>query len=641
MSDSSPEKIPNPQPFTCLSTLTLTFLIIALWLATRPYPGTDNDARFYTFEALYALHPEHYVNDLYFQFGSQDQFTLFTRLFAPVVGALGISAANISVLLAGQALWLIGLFYFATGFIADRRTAWIATACVIILPFHIGFIEPGEAFLTPRIFAFGLSMLALGALLRGQRILCIAILAIAMPIHPLIALGCFGVFFVYQALERPIWWAAAAAACIAGLGLALARVEPFARIFTPLDPVWFNIIYIRDSFCFVAKFGLYIWLPIISTTAFGLYAMLVASPRQLAFLLASFIVGVAGILATYIGSDLLKNELLLDAQTWRAFWPFGIATYLMIPKLIETIPWRGGIFFFQSRFYLGVTFAYLLLAYFFAQMWLIASPLAVITVALAFFEHRFQRPVPVIAGLAATIAAITLAMLSLFGLYLAGANPAFRPVEILSHMFLAFFVLGLLGAALNIENRFRSISNRPVLTGIALLAVGAGIYGWDIEPSWFRYLDNTRNPPADLVALLPPGQIYWEGTATSTWFLLQRTSYFSCDQGTGTLFSRGTSIAYQQRYNSFAKLGTQDFVVPEICPAAPGATDHPVTEAMLAEVCSEQPALAAMILLHEIPDAPHKAWNAPATFAFIDPFLHPAKLVKTNRFYIYNCADLK
>jgi hypothetical protein len=624
-----------------LPTFTLTLLIIALWLTTRPYPGTDNDARFYTFEALYALHPEHYINDLYFQFGSQDQFTLFTKLFAPIVGALGISAANISVLLAGQALWLAGLFYFASGLVSDRRTAWIATACVIILPFHIGFIEPGEAFLTPRIFAFGLSMLALGALLRGRRGLCIAILVIATPIHPLIALGCFGVFFVHQALMRPLWWAAAAAAGIAGMALALAGIQPFNRIFTSFDPAWFKIIYLRDSFCFVANFGFYIWLPIISATALGLYAMLVASPRQFLFLRASLIVGVAGILATYIGGDLLKNELILDAQLWRAFWPFGIASYLMFPRIAETMPWRGAIFFFQARFYLGLTLLYLFLTFFFAQMWLIASPFAVITAALAMFEHRFQKTVPDIAGLAAFIAGLTLAGLSLYGLYLAFINLTFNSVETFSRLFLAILVLGLLAAALNIGGHFGKFSHRPSLIGLALLAACLCACDWDAEPPWLRYIDNARNPPPDLAALLPAGPIYWEGSATTPWFLLQRSSYFSCDQGTGTLFSRGTAIAYQQRFDSFAKLGTQDFIVPEICPAAPGATSHPVTQAMLAEVCRAQPALAAMILLHDIPGAPHKTWVAPANFSFIDPFLHPPELVKTNRFYIYDCADLK
>ncbi|EQD37451.1 hypothetical protein B1A_17558, partial [mine drainage metagenome] len=61
------------------SRLNLILLLLILWLVTRPYEGILWDSEYYTVQALHFLWPDRYANDLYFAFGSQDQFFHFFK----------------------------------------------------------------------------------------------------------------------------------------------------------------------------------------------------------------------------------------------------------------------------------------------------------------------------------------------------------------------------------------------------------------------------------------------------------------------------------------------------------------------------------------------------------------------------------
>jgi hypothetical protein len=77
--------------------LAVRFLLLAaLWVAARPYFGIVHDARLYMVQALHALQPERFAGDLYFAFGSQDAFTAFSALDAPLIGAMGPSRRPIA-----------------------------------------------------------------------------------------------------------------------------------------------------------------------------------------------------------------------------------------------------------------------------------------------------------------------------------------------------------------------------------------------------------------------------------------------------------------------------------------------------------------------------------------------------------------
>jgi hypothetical protein len=114
-------------------------LIAAAWFATRQYVGVIQDSRLYTVQALSALQPGRFAGDLHFLYGSQDQFTVFSWLYAPALAFLGVSQAAISLTILCQFLWMLGLIYLAKGLFRDRDSTLFAVLMVIVLPGGVFF----------------------------------------------------------------------------------------------------------------------------------------------------------------------------------------------------------------------------------------------------------------------------------------------------------------------------------------------------------------------------------------------------------------------------------------------------------------------------------------------------------------------
>src|SRR5260370_22864104 len=119
-------------------------------------------------QAFREVDPSRFVDDLYFRFGSQDQFTLFTKLYSPMVALLGVGATGIVCAAAGQLFWVFSLLYLAAGLLRDRTYALAAVAAAIVLPNAYSLFGYGEPLVTPRLFAEALTMAALGCLVRPR-----------------------------------------------------------------------------------------------------------------------------------------------------------------------------------------------------------------------------------------------------------------------------------------------------------------------------------------------------------------------------------------------------------------------------------------------------------------------------------------
>src|SRR5438270_7254260 len=75
----------HPSCFFCL--------LLAVNAGARPYAGITHDARLYSIQVLNQLDPSAYSDDLFFRYGSQDQFSIFSRCAAPLVALLGLEPA--------------------------------------------------------------------------------------------------------------------------------------------------------------------------------------------------------------------------------------------------------------------------------------------------------------------------------------------------------------------------------------------------------------------------------------------------------------------------------------------------------------------------------------------------------------------
>jgi hypothetical protein len=323
-----------------LRILPLLCAVAVLWLATRHYFGVIQDARFYAVEALRELNPARYAGDLYFQFGSQGGFSLFSKLYRPLVALFGIGAAGMGVAIAGQLLWLFGLLALARVLVGDRFL-WLSAAVVIAMPnIYAPYFGYGEAFATPRPFAEGLTMLAL-ALLRSRPVWTMVLLGLSATLHPLMTLPGLIAAFVYLALGRPLWWVLAPVGAMLALVLGWAGIEPFADLHKTLDPEWLSVIRVRSVQCLLTRWPWDAYLKVLNGLAWGLIGLFALDGRNRRFLAAVFAAGLAGLVCTLVVGDIAHNVLVAELQPWRSMWLLLVVVRIFIPVMFFSLLAKG------------------------------------------------------------------------------------------------------------------------------------------------------------------------------------------------------------------------------------------------------------------------------------------------------------
>src|SRR5258707_776848 len=128
LSPSDSRNMPTGRGFWRLTGLVCT--VVLLWLVTRPYFGLLFDARFYMVEALNVLDRANFADDLYFKFGSQGNFSVFSQFYLPLLRSAGVGATGMILTIVGQSLWLFGLFRL-TRVLVDHKIMWLSMAVVI------------------------------------------------------------------------------------------------------------------------------------------------------------------------------------------------------------------------------------------------------------------------------------------------------------------------------------------------------------------------------------------------------------------------------------------------------------------------------------------------------------------------------
>ena len=629
-----------------INMLSITLLIATLWLTTRPYVGVIDDSKFYTVQALNALMPGRFTEDLYFRYGSQDQFTIFSFIYAPFLGAFGIAKGNFILTVLGEFLWVASLFCFARSMFSDEKMALIAVVAAIVLPGNLDLLRSGEPILTPRLFAESFTLYAMGAMLRGHPLRSLVILCLSVIIHPLMTLPGLAVLFFYEAIKRPALWLAGAGATIAVLVFAISGVQPFSRLLLNFDPAWLAIVRLRDYFCFITQWGIGIWLPVCNTFAIAALGLSLAKPNERRFLFAVLVVSIGGFAVSLVGGDFLHNVLIVDTQTWRAAWLLAVVAHLFVGPALLRIKKHGQSTFTNAVFLVVFALCLLALSGFIPQLCVVSAPMAVIAWLVTAWEHQRQHKIPTIIQFLVFLCVGLISAITIIFVYLAMVQLAQTPIAFLQTargITLTFFALIALLFYLTSSTRVHKLIIRPYpMLFIAVTLVALAGFSWDQRSPWTKFVDTTATPPVALTSLLPGNSpIYWEGDVTVPWFVLKRASYFSCDQGTGVLFSRGTAINYQRRYNNFQPLRTLDFGGVSWCPSAEGHVTTPLNKADLSTVCKNDQGLGALVLTKPAEDDPGELWVSPVKFEDDRTVDGKLRIFKTDRFFIYSCTDLR
>jgi hypothetical protein len=546
-------------------------LFAVLWALNAikfPYGGLIHDARLYGLQAQNQASGGAYSRDLFLRFGSQDQFTPFSRVVGPLVGAFGLEWSFFVLYLLSNALLIIAMQRLIRTLIDDRR---VATAAVIFLAVNplsyggIGVFHVTEAFFTPRLLSGALALFALERALNARYVMGAALAAAATVTHPLMGIGALTIVAATGALDRlPGRASIIAAAAVAICTAVVLGYPPWGRaLFGTIDANWLQVIRNAATYNFPGAWSADDWirttmaigLPIVAAMTLDRHRL-----RNVRFLLTASFAGTIGLLAMIVAGR-LAYRLLLQGQPYRVLWILQlleIPLALWLASRLWTADWSRRL----------------------AAVLLVAavgfSGLLGLEAGLSFFAccaclALFQRPrsvdpsgewiaTSVVAGLAAgcLLAAFARAwllvrsttdLLSTFdpGMYLGLFGNAPGPL-----LWFAF-ALGAVTLVVGSGASARTIGVGSIAAALAIHVAAFAPFHLTPDLTTAASRDGDVAFVKDYFARVPPAatpRSVYEGTWADlglVWFDLHATSYFHVAQLSGVMFNRETAIEAQRR----------------------------------------------------------------------------------------------
>lgn len=612
----------------------LAGFILALWLATHPYMGVVHDARLYLIQTLQLIDPANWRDDLFFKYGTQGSYSIFSNGYRFLVSALGISRADQVALLAGSALWLAGLSAL-TCTILKRPNERIAAACGIIA-FSTGYgglniFHYSEPFVTPRLFAEAAVMGSLALAIQGRYVWGSALIFLALIIHPLMAISGIGILAVH--ILRQHRWARIAlslALLISMVCVGLA-IGPFARARELYDTTWFQIVEQRNSVAMISAWSAADYARMIATfLALGAF-LTVASARELRFIISLLVAATLSCTVSFLGADLIHNVLITNIQLWRIMWIVSLASNALILLLLlrssGTDRWAltvAATFSFLPQFLLGLS---------------LVAPFFVILCLLWVLRKKLPSSQ---ARAIATWAILILAAISLvsmaIALYLQITADHHLGQHLSSLTLAATILLGLGLATRRSPNKWLGV--------LVAITLAASVARLDQRTPWNRYVYEPESDVGFSKFLANSGQTYWEGMGTEAlWFKARKQSYYSCVQGSESIFFRAEALEWSRRESILKTLNTADFDSDTCGLKIDPDSNGPSSRLQMIAACKELPDLNTIILNHPVPGLPEQHWTAPTYQRVFERDTNSGhshqNIVKISTFYRYNCTNLR
>jgi len=606
-------------------------LLAALWIATRPYFGIIHDARLYTVQALNTIYPGRFADDLFFQYGSQDSFTIFSQIFKRLILLLGATHANMAMAFLGEVLWFASLLWLLPVLFPERKN-WIAAALGVILLYggygglHV-FVY-AEPFVTPRIFAEAGVLAAFAAALRGKVIVPAFLIVVAATIHPIMAATGAAVFAVAAIFHDKRWLLLIGAGSLLVFALALIGFGPFARLLLRFDDAWFSVVRVRCAFGVLSSWHYDDWLKLAADSAILAIAWIWGAEREKYFIKMIAVACLAATAIAYLGGDLMRDILIVNLQPWRELWLMALLANAWLALIILRLPKN-----WASRELLLTSFLINFTSTFFTMPVPLFSVLTLLGCAVFAWERTNGHPLPRLWRFGFLILCALAVWFVGLVVYIHGHEEHF-PQAVLS-CGITIATLSLLYLLIRRPKARWFLAAALVLPTVALATV-------DHRGDWQKLVESPSQPDGLEEFLAGANNIYWEGSPGMEliWLNLKRPSYYSCLQSAGAMFFRGTALEYQRRTQSLRQLNNYDFTDESggICPskAKPGATD-PVRKEQLRMVCRTLPELDTVILAKPVPGTSVPQWKAPRSAEFSRHGVR--QIERINRYYRYNCSE--
>jgi hypothetical protein len=606
-------------------TLSLVLMLVTIWLALHGYHGLTGDGQIYAFQAFARLHPQ-LMADLYLQNTSQDQFTLFSPLYAWWIGLLGLENAARLLTLVFSVWFLAASWSFAAA-VAGRGTAWPAAAFLLIVAGAYGgagVFRILDSSLTARLPAEALIITALGCHARGMKRLGFGLAFGALFIHPLMALPGM-LLLVCLWLPVRVGVIGAIGGVFATLAIAVIAINlPAASLLlTVMDAPWLDVVRERSQFLFLQLWSIHDWdinaQPLVSL---AFTAIAVKDDRVRKLCAAAALVGAAGLAVAFIGGFIGPVALLVQGQAWRWLWITVFIGAALVPlTALEACR--------DDR--CGPLCALLLVS-----GWTLPG-VGTVCAALALIfwlirAHISARSAVFLRWVSAALgAAIAVWILTKFGAIVSPATSASGRASLggmvqaqdVAALRIPAVLLGVLVWWGTSSRRTRAV---PMLLFAMLIALSTFAFPAAFKqprtlaaPADIREFEDWAGviPPSSTVLVTPPRDV-----GAFVWFTLGRPNYLAMDQSTGVVFSRATALEVRRRSEVLLPLMDPHWKILTSLRAESSsrrknkATTRPLTHENLIQVCAD-PQLGFVIspdkvgfdpLRHDRPEA-WKDWN--------------------------------
>ena len=608
-----------------LKKYSLVLGLLTCWFITHPYFGIRHDSLLYAVQALARLYPEAYKNDIFILYGFQDNYTIFSRLYAFAISWLGLSKATITLMLVGYALWLSASFYIAR-ILLNGKSFWIFLAFLFTLPGNYGYegiLSYGESFLTPRIFAEALTIYSIAFFIQRRFSVSIIFLMIALFFHPLMA-GCGLIFLLIYSQQFKLQSILIRLLIIIStlFILAIADIKPFDSLLQVMDEQWYQVVSLRNSHVLIGMWDTGAFNSVVFDFSIILSAIIII-PGQLRRLLSSALVtGIICLLVSWFGADLLHNIFIIQIQLWRAFWLIHWFSYVAMALLIGN--WENSTEIERI----------LLLCYITAWFSLDHSGgiLALIVLILFYFNQRNNKD-SVISRSVVTFAYLLPVVIGSFWLIMRAQDINLPLSDDNKSNLLGFIILLFSNTRIfyviaflsfwKLLDRAKSRFPTAIILLLMFLIFSLIMPNWSFRPQFYAN-KNYLNPLTFNNKIPVDSVVYWQDSVKSTWLTLGRSSYASFNQGAAIPFSRILSIKLDDRLKYLQVLGVKDILSRKERSRADGTPGRP-TEKELLHVCHD-PELDFVVL------------SSKFSAGLIDEYYDKEK---DDFYYLYDCQYIR
>jgi len=606
-----------------LRTLGWTGVVVAAFVLGRPYDGIKHDGVLYLAQALSRIYPDIFGGDVFFLWGSQDQYTLFTPLYAWLIENAGLNQANLALVLLSQGVFLAASFVLVRSLVPAglRGFAMLFIVCGTGIYGPALVFRMAEPFVTPRPFVEAISLFSIALLALGRRSWSLLLLAIGATLHPLVSFTGMMYWWIYQMILDKRWaWLLVAGVVPAAAGLA--GIAPFAQLFRSFDDQWLQILLENNYNLFVTRWTLQDWTFVAFDLLIIALGVRVAEGRLQLALKAVAFTALTGIGATFVGADLLQNVLLADIQAWRALWLAHWMAMAALPVVVVRL-WSEGL---PAQLVAG------LVVFGFVTQGLPTS-LAALLLAGALFHFR-ARVVLEKRTLQAGLAALAV------GAYMNWFNNASRehdsaffdainPItDFVVHSLSKPFALLVITTSLAWfgMRKHRAGFTAAAATVLVLLVIAV----WDQRTPYRAYIESApigSHPFSRFVG--SQEEVLWHGDLVAPWIMMLRRSYFSVAQQAGQMFNRETAIDLQKRWGVLALLDLQETVCALMNKLnRRNDTCEPDLQ-VVQEVCEGAAKLGHIVLTTPVAGKWTASWTPPVEFGGRRP-----------NYYLYDCKSL-